>query len=27
MGLNEWGHAFWFVDELFSALLHWGLVT
>jgi methane/ammonia monooxygenase subunit C len=27
VGLNEWGHAFWFVDELFSAPLHWGFVT
>ncbi|HWF60966.1 MAG TPA: methane monooxygenase/ammonia monooxygenase subunit C, partial [Nitrospira sp.] len=24
---SEWGHAFWFVDELFSAPLHWGFVT
>ena len=22
VGLNEWGHAFWFVDELFAAPLH-----
>jgi methane/ammonia monooxygenase subunit C len=21
VGLNEWGHAFWFVDELFAAPL------
>ncbi|MEO6307233.1 MAG: bacterial ammonia monooxygenase, subunit AmoC, partial [Nitrospiraceae bacterium] len=27
VGLNEWGHAFWFVDELFAAPLHWGFVT
>lgn len=26
VGFNEWGHAFWFVDELFSAPLHWGFV-
>jgi len=26
VGLNEWGHAFWFVDEIFSAPLHWGFV-
>ncbi len=26
-GLNEWGHAFRFVKELFAAPLHWGLVT
>jgi hypothetical protein len=26
VGLNEWGHAFWFVDELFAAPLHWGFV-
>jgi methane/ammonia monooxygenase subunit C len=27
VGLNEWGHAFWFMEELFSAPLHWGFVT
>ena len=26
VGLNEWGHAFWFMEELFSAPLHWGFV-
>lgn len=24
VGFNEWGHAFWFMEELFSAPLHWG---
>lgn len=24
VGYNEWGHAFWFMEELFSAPLHWG---
>ncbi len=27
VGLNEWGHAFWFVDKLFSAPLNRGFVT
>lgn len=27
VGLNEWGHTFWFMEELFSAPLHWGFVT
>ncbi|MBS0181113.1 MAG: methane monooxygenase/ammonia monooxygenase subunit C [Nitrospira sp.] len=27
VGLNEWGHAFWFVDEMFAAPLHWGFVA
>jgi methane/ammonia monooxygenase subunit C len=27
VGLNEWGHAFWFMEELFSAPLHWGFVV
>ncbi len=27
VGLNEWGHAFWFVDEMFAAPLHWGFVS
>jgi len=26
VGLNEWGHAFWFMEELFVAPLHWGFV-
>jgi len=26
VGLNEWGHAFWFMEELFTAPLHWGFV-
>ncbi|MEE9302851.1 MAG: bacterial ammonia monooxygenase, subunit AmoC [Thiotrichaceae bacterium] len=26
VGLNEWGHAFWFMEEFFSAPLHWGFV-
>jgi Ammonia monooxygenase/methane monooxygenase, subunit C len=26
VGLNEWGHTFWFMEELFVALLHWGFV-
>ena len=27
VGLNEWGRAFWFVDELDSVPLHRGFVT
>lgn len=27
VGLNEWGHAFWFMEEFFAAPLHWGFVT
>jgi methane/ammonia monooxygenase subunit C len=27
VGLNEWGHAFWFMEELFVAPLHWGFVV
>src|SRR5207237_1568538 len=27
VGLAEWVFAFWFVDELFAAPLHWGFVT
>lgn len=27
VGLNEWGHAFWFMEEFFSAPLHWGFVV
>jgi methane/ammonia monooxygenase subunit C len=26
VGLNEWGHTFWFMEELFTAPLHWGFV-
>ncbi|WP_041355119.1 methane monooxygenase/ammonia monooxygenase subunit C [Nitrosococcus halophilus] len=26
MGLNEWGHTFWFMEELFVAPLQWGFV-
>jgi methane/ammonia monooxygenase subunit C len=26
LGYNEWGHAFWMTEELFSAPLHWGFV-
>ena len=26
VGLNEWGHTFWFREELFVAPLHWGFV-
>jgi methane/ammonia monooxygenase subunit C len=26
IGLNEWGHTFWFMEELFTAPLHWGFV-
>lgn len=24
VGYNEWGHAFWFMEEVFTAPLHWG---
>ncbi len=24
---NEWGHAFWLMEELFIAPLHWGFVA
>jgi methane/ammonia monooxygenase subunit C len=27
LGYNEWGHAFWMTEELFSAPLHWGFVV
>ena len=27
VGFNEWGHAFWFMEELFTAPLHWGFVV
>jgi methane/ammonia monooxygenase subunit C len=26
VGLNEWGHTFWFMEELFIAPLHYGFV-
>jgi len=26
VGLNEWGHTFWFMEELFVAPLHWMFV-
>lgn len=26
LGYNEWGHAFWMMEEFFSAPLHWGFV-
>ena len=26
VGFNEWGHAFWFMEEYFTAPLHWGFV-
>lgn len=27
LGFNEWGHAFWLMEEFFSAPLHWGFVV
>jgi methane/ammonia monooxygenase subunit C len=27
LGFNEWGHAFWLMEELFIAPLHWGFVV
>lgn len=27
VGLNEWGHTFWFMEEIFAASLHWGFVV
>jgi methane/ammonia monooxygenase subunit C len=27
VGLNEWGHTFWFMEELFVAPLHYGFVA
>ena len=27
LGYNEWGHAFWLMEEVFSAPLHWGFVV
>jgi methane/ammonia monooxygenase subunit C len=26
LGLNEWGHAFWMMEEFFAHPLHWGFV-
>lgn len=26
LGYNEWGHAFWMLEEVFTAPLHWGFV-
>lgn len=26
LGLNEWGHAYWMTEEIFSHPLHWGFV-
>lgn len=26
LGYNEWGHAFWLTEEIFSHPLHWGFV-
>ncbi len=25
-GFNEWGHTFWYAEELFAAPVHWGFV-
>jgi methane/ammonia monooxygenase subunit C len=27
VGFNEWGHAFWLTEEVFSHPLHWGFVV
>ena len=27
IGYNEWGHAFWMMEEFFSAPIHWGFVV
>ncbi|WP_022950074.1 methane monooxygenase/ammonia monooxygenase subunit C [Methylohalobius crimeensis] len=27
VGFNEWGHTFWFMEEIFVAPLHWGFVV
>ena len=27
LGLNEWGHTFWYAEELFAAPIHWGFVV
>ncbi|HBC57961.1 MAG TPA: methane monooxygenase/ammonia monooxygenase subunit C, partial [Gammaproteobacteria bacterium] len=26
LGLNEWGHTFFYAEELFAAPIHWGFV-
>jgi methane/ammonia monooxygenase subunit C len=26
VALNEWGHSFWFMEEIISAPIHWGFV-
>lgn len=27
LGFNEWGHAYWLTEEIFSHPLHWGFVV
>ena len=27
LGFNEWGHTFFYAEELFAAPIHWGFVT
>lgn len=27
LGFNEWGHAYWMTEEIFSHPLHWGFVV
>ncbi len=27
LGFNEWGHTFWYAEELFAAPIHWGFVV
>jgi methane/ammonia monooxygenase subunit C len=27
LGYNEWGHAYWLTEEIFSHPLHWGFVV
>jgi methane/ammonia monooxygenase subunit C len=27
LAYNEWGHAFWLMEEIFTAALHWGFVV
>ena len=27
LGLNEWGHTFFYAEELFAAPIHWGFVV
>lgn len=27
LGYNEWGHAFWLMEEFFAAPIHWGFVV